>query len=174
MHMEFMKIARARYSVRKYQSRPVEPEKLNQVLEAARVAPTAANLQPVRLIVVQRPEGLGKVAKAANVHGAPVVVIVYADHDRAWTRPFDGKQMTDVDASILTTHMVLEATELGLGSLWVAYFKPDVIRREFNLPQQVEPVALLALGYADCEPADPERHAEARIPMDELAHFETY
>ncbi|MDO4357269.1 MAG: nitroreductase family protein [Clostridia bacterium] len=172
--MDFMQIAKKRYSVRQYQNRPVEPEKLNQVLEAARVAPTAANLQPVRLIAVRQAEGLAKIAKAANVHGAPVVIVVCADHGRAWTRPFDGKQMTDVDASILTTHMMLEATELGLGSLWVAYFKPDVIRQEFNLPQSVEPIALLALGYADGAPADPDRHADMRIPMDELVCFETY
>ncbi len=172
--MDFMQIARARYSVRKYQSRPVEAEKLNQILEAARVAPTAANLQPVRLIVVQQPEGLAKIARAADVHGVPAVVVVCADHDRAWTRPFDGKQMTDVDASILTTHMMLAATELGLGSLWVAYFKPDVLREEFRLPRSVEPIALLALGYADGEPASPTRHADARIALEELAHFETW
>ena len=99
------------------------------ILEAARVAPTAANLQPVRLIVVQEKEGLAKIEKAANIYNAPLAVIVCADHSTAWTRPFDKKQTGDIDASILTDHMMLQASELGLGTVWVCYFKPDILSR---------------------------------------------
>lgn len=170
--MDFMELAKRRCSVRAYEDRKVEPEKLEQILEAARIAPTAKNLQPVKLLAVQSGEGLEKVGKAANIYGAPLAIIVCADHQRAWTRPFDSKRSTDIDASILTDHMMLEATELGLGSVWICFFKPDVLREEFSLPEHLEPVNILAVGYASGAPASPDRHDKARVPMDELVSYE--
>ena len=171
--MDFIEIAKKRYSVRGYQDKKVEEEKLEKILEAAHVAPTAANLQPIRLIVVQSREGLAKIGKGANLYGAPLAIIVCADHGKAWVRPFDKKQTADIDASILTDHMMLQATELGLGSVWICYFKPDVISREFGLPDDLEPVNILAVGYSDEEAADPERHSQTRIPVEELVSYET-
>lgn len=170
--MNFLDNAKKRYSVRSYKSLKVEQEKLDLILEAARVAPTAANLQPVRLIVVQEKEGLAKIEKAANIYNAPLAVIVCADHSTAWTRPFDKKQTGDIDASILTDHMMLQASELGLGTVWVCYFKPDILSQEFNLPANLEPVNILVIGYADEEPADPDRHGKTRIPLDTLVAYE--
>ena len=111
--MEFLEIAKKRYTVRSYNGKPVEKEKLDKIIEAAHVAPTAANLQPVHLLIVQEESGLKKIGKAANIYGAPVAIIVCADHNKAWVRPFDKKQTHDIDASILTDHMMLAATELG-------------------------------------------------------------
>ena len=88
-------------------------------------------------------------------------------------RPFDQKQTGDIDASILTDHMMLQATELGLGSVWVCYFKPDVLRREFGLPTNLEPVNILVIGYAGENFADPERHNQMRIPVSELVSYES-
>lgn len=170
--MDFLELAKKRYSVRSYLDRKVEAEKLEKILQAAHVAPTAANRQPIRIIAVQEKEGLEKIGKAANIFGAPLAMIVCADHDKAWVRPYDNKQTNDIDASILTDHMMLEATELGLGSVWVCYFKPDVIRKEFNLPDNLEPVNILAIGYAGGEAADPERHSQTRIPAGELVSCE--
>jgi len=79
-------------------------------------------------------------------NGAPLAIIVCADHNKAWVRPFDKKQTGDIDASILTDHMMLQATELGLGTVWVCYFKPDVIKKEFELPDNLEPVNILVIG----------------------------
>lgn len=171
--MDFINIAKQRCSVRSYTSQKVEPEKLEQILEAAHVAPTAANRQPVRLLVVQSEEGLAKISKAAGIYGAPLAIIVCADHDKAWTRPFDKKQSGDIDASILTDHMMLQATELGLGTVWVCYFKPDVLRKEFDLPANLEPVNILVVGYSDEEVGDPNRFAQQRIPMSQLVSYET-
>ena len=171
--MEFLEIAKSRYSVRDYKSRKVETEKLEKILFAAHVAPTAANLQPVRLIVVQEDEGLNKIGKAANLYGAPLAIIVCAEHTKAWTRPFDNKKTVDVDASILTDHMMLEATELGLGSVWICYFKPDVIKQEFRLPDTLEPVNILVIGYAGENFADSKRHSQTRIPVSELVSYES-
>ena len=170
--MDFMELAKRRCSVRAYEDRKVEPEKLERILEAARIAPTAKNLQPVKLLAVQSGEGLEKVGKAANIYGAPLAIIVCADHQRAWTRPFDGKRSTDIDASILTDHMMLQATELGLGSVWICFFKPDVLREEFSLPEHLEPVNILAVGYASGAPASPDRHDKTRVPMEKLVSYE--
>lgn len=170
--MDFLTLAKSRYSVRSYTDKLVEPEKLAQILEAAHVAPTAANRQPVRILVVQEKEGLEKIGKAANIFGAPLAVIVCSDHSKAWERPFDGKNTVDIDASILTDHMMLEATQLGLGSVWICYFKPDVLKAEFQLPDGLEPVNILAIGYTSQEPASPDRHAAARIPVEELVSYE--
>lgn len=170
--MSFLKLAKKRCSVRNYTEQKVEREKLEKILQAAHVAPTAANLQPIRLIVVQSDEGLAKIGKAANIYHAPLAVIVCSSHSKAWTRPFDNKQTVDIDASILTDHMMLEATELGLGSVWICYFKADIIKTEFELPDDLEPINILAIGYANEEPADPERHSTQRIPIGELIHYE--
>jgi nitroreductase len=170
--MSFLEIAKKRYSVREYQSKKVEKEKLLTILEAGRVAPTGANKQPQKLIVVQEDEGLEKIQKAANIYGAPLAIIVCGDHDKAWKRPFDGKNIVDIDASIVTDHMMLQATELGLGSVWICYFKPDVIKKEFSLPDNLEPINILAIGYADgrVEPAD--RHNNTRNPLPEIVAYE--
>ena len=87
--------------------------------------------------------------------------------------PVDKKQTADIDASILTDHMMLQAAELGLGSVWICYFKPDVIRRELELPDNLEPINILAVGYSDEEAADPERHSQTRIPVEELVFYES-
>lgn len=170
--MNFLDLVKSRYSVRSYSEKKVESEKLNMILEAAHVAPTAANLQPVRLLVVQGENGLAKIGKAANIYGAPLAIIVCSDHSVAWKRPFDNKQTTDIDASIVTDHMMLEATELGLGTVWVCYFKPDIIKQEFNLPDTLEPINILAVGYSDEQPASPKRHATQRIPLSEFVSYE--
>lgn len=170
--MDFLEIAKKRYSVRSYSDRKVEGEKLDKILQAAHIAPTAANLQPVHLIVVQKKDGLERIGKGANIYGAPLAIIVCADHNKAWVRPFDKKKTSDIDASILTDHMMIEATELGLGSVWVCYFKPDVIRKEFSLPDNLEPINILAIGYSNEAAADPERHSQNRIPIKELVSYE--
>ena len=170
--MNFIDIAKKRYSVRSYMDKKVEAEKLEKILEAAHVAPTAANLQPVHLIAVQSEEDLEKIGKAANIYGAPLAIIVCADHNKAWVRPFDKKQTGDIDASILTDHMMLQATELGLGTVWVCYFKPDVIKKEFELPDNLEPVNILVIGYPNEESADINRFETQRIKMEQLVTFE--
>lgn len=136
--MNVLDIAKKRYSVRAYKNKPVEKEKLDKILACAHVAPTAANLQPVKLLVVQDKERLKSIAKAGNIYNAPLAIIVCADHSNAWKRPFDNKQ----------------ATELGLGTVWVCFFKPDIIKQEFSLPDHLEPVNILAIGYGNDAPAE--------------------
>lgn len=172
--MDFLQLAKTRYSVRKYAAKRVEEEKLLKILEAGRIAPTAANIQPQRFIVVQENEGLAKLRKAANIYDAPLAIIVCSDRQAAWKRPFDGKTTVEIDASIVTDHMMLQATESGLGTVWVGYFKPDVIGEEFHLPDSIEPIAVLLVGYASGEAASPDRHDQDRKPLSALVSYETY
>ncbi len=154
--MDFSTLIKERHSVRSYLAKHVETEKLNAILEAGRLAPTAANLQPITVFVVEGKETLAKLAKAANIYDAPLALIICADKEVAWTRPFDGMQTTDIDASIVTDHMMLQASALGLGSVWICYFKPDVVKKEFAIPENLIPVNILAIGYAD-ESSTPEK-----------------
>ncbi len=172
--MNFLELAKKRYSCRKYLSKKVEQEKLAQILEAARVAPTGVNRQAQKLIVVQEPAGLEKIGKAAKIFGAPMAIIVCSDIEKVWERPFDNKKLTDIDASILTDHMMMAATDLGLDTVWVCYFKPDIIKAEFNIPENYEPINILVIGYRDCEPLSPDRHHETRVPLNELIVEESF
>ncbi|HSB05039.1 MAG TPA: nitroreductase family protein [Thermodesulfobacteriota bacterium] len=172
--MNFLELAKKRFSVRRFEAKKVEEEKLLQILEAGRVAPTAANHQPQRIIVVRGDVGLAKLKMAANIYDAPLAVIVCADRNEAWKRPFDGKDTVDIDASIVTDHMMMEATELGLGTVWICYFKPDTVRKEFNIPNHMEPVNILAIGYATGQIASPGRHDKTRKPMKETVFYESF
>lgn len=104
--MNVLDIAKKRYSVRTYEDKPVEKEKLEKILASAHVAPTAANLQPVKLLVVQDKERLKSIAKAGNIYNAPLAIIVCADHSKAWTRPFDNKQ-TQYDIPEKINHNII-------------------------------------------------------------------
>lgn len=144
----FLQLASERYSVRKFESKPIPKELIEQVLKAGHVAPTACNNQPQRIIVVQSEEALQKLRKCTECHfHAPCALIVCYDKARCWVRSYDGKTSGDIDAAIVTTHMMLQAQALGLGTTWVMYFIPDAVRAEFALPEDVEPVAILVLGY---------------------------
>ncbi|MDO5861708.1 MAG: nitroreductase family protein [Thermoplasmata archaeon] len=164
--MSFMELAEERYSSRQYQDRPVEKEKVDAILEAGRIAPTAKNLQPARVIVVDSAEGMAKIAKTARLYGATLALIVVADSERAWVRPFDGKNFGDIDASIVTTQMMYEAQELGLGSVWIGYFDPKLIKEEFGLAESEEASSILAVGYRADETSA--NHGK-RNPMDVFA-----
>jgi nitroreductase len=172
--MSFIDLAKKRYSVRKYTDQKIEKEKLEQILEAGRIAPTACNMQPQRLLVIESAEGIAKLKKAANVFNAPTAVIIFGDKTDVWTRPQDGKKTIDIDASIITDHMLHAATELGLGSLWMTWFDPAVIMKEFGVPENFVPVNVLLLGYASGPAASPDRHSRVRKALEETVFYESF
>lgn len=174
MDMDFLAVAKKRYACRKYKETKVEQEKLTQILEAGRVAPTGANRQPQRLVVVQSAEGMERLGRCTRDFGAPLAIVVCADNDQVWTRKYDGKKIGDIDASIVTDHMMLAAASLGLDTLWVCMFKPEAVREQFALPPHVEPVNILLIGYADEQPASPERHDQTRKPLTETVVYEHF
>lgn len=172
--MDFLSLAKRRYACRKYTARKVEREKLEQILEAGRVAPTGCNNQPQRLVVVESEEGLARLTRCTRDFGAPLAIIVCADTTAVWTRKYDGKQIGDIDTSIVTDHMMLAATALGLDTLWICMFKPEAVREEFGLPPHIEPVNILLVGYGDGEPASPDRHDHMRKPIEETVVVEHF
>lgn len=159
--MDFLTLVKRRYACRQYQDRKVEPEKLQEILEAGRVAPTGANRQPQRLVVIQSKEGMERLARCTRDFGAPLAILVCAATDEAWTRKYDGKMIADIDAS------------LGLDSLWICMFKPEAVREEFHLPDNVVPVNILLIGYGAGEPASPDRHDKLRKPLSETVFMES-
>jgi len=150
--MDFKELIKRRYSVRAYKTDAVPAELLDQVLDAARLAPTAANRQPFRLLVVTTQ---GKEAELKRVYRAdwfsqpPIVIGVCAVPGEAWSRS-DGHNYAEVDAAIVMDHITLAAADLGLGTCWIGAFDPSAAREVFCLPDGVEPVAFTPLGY----PAD--------------------
>lgn len=163
--MDYFTLIETRYSVRAYQDRPVEDEKLQKVLRAAQLAPTAANRQPFRLVVLPtygRESELRRLYFREWFATAPLVIGICTVRAEAWIRR-DGKCYADVDASIAMDHLVLAATALGLGTCWVAAFDPAVARSLLNLPDGVEPLAFTPLGYPADQPA-----AKVRRPLSEL------
>lgn len=166
--MDFLQLAKERHSVRKYRSQPVEEAKLQNILEAGRVAPTAANSQPQRFLVVSSTESLSKLNKAGNLHGAPLAIVICSLMDKAWKRPQDGHSMVDIDATVATTHMMLQAWSEGIASCWITWFDPKVLCSEFFLPDNIIPVNILALGYSGVQPQASCRHQHQRIPLSEM------
>ncbi len=169
--MEFYELIQRRYSVRAYQPNPVEDDKLQKVLEAAVLAPTAANRQPFRLIVIHTK---GKEAELKRLYHrdwfsqAPLVIGICAVISEAWAR-MDGKNYAEVDATIAMDHLILAAADLGLGTCWVAAFNPQVAREILALPNDVEPIAFTPLGY----PAD-EPKPKRRKPLADLVYYEKW
>ena len=146
--MDFLSLAKKRYACRKYTAQKVEQAKLDTILEAGRVAPTGANRQPQRLIVVRSEEGMARLARCTRDFGAPCAIIVCADTGQAWERKYDGKVIGDIDASIVTDHMMLAAADEGVDSCWINFFNPEDMARELGLPENEEVLMMLDLGYA--------------------------
>jgi nitroreductase len=169
--MNFSDLIKVRYSVRAYKHDEVPEELLQQVLEAARLAPTASNRQPFQVIVIHtrgREAELRRVYTRPWFTDAPLVLAIVGVPAEGWTR-MDGKSYTDVDVAIVFDHIVLAATDLGLGTCWVGAFNPAAAREVLCLPRGIEPIAFTPLGY----PADELRPKERR-PIDELVRYERW
>ena len=144
--MEFENIIRERKSTRLFSSKEVEQEKLDKILEAGRIAPTAKNTQPIKILVVKTKEGLEKIDNASPCrYKAPVVLLVCGDKEKTYVK--DDYPMYAIDCSIVTTHMMLEATNLGVDNIWIEYFDSQKIIDAFDLPENIKPVCMLPIGY---------------------------
>ena len=155
--MTFLELAQARYSVRKFKEDAIEEEKLAAILEAGRVAPTACNNQPQKIYVVKSKAVRQKLAEVCRyTFDAPVILVIGYDTERDWkNRRMPGYSSGETDAAIVTTHMMLEAWEQGIGSCWVGAFAADAVTEALALPETVRVTAMLPLGYPadDAEPA---------------------
>ena len=147
--MTFLELASARYSVRAYKADPIPQEILDPILQAGRVAPTACNYQPQKIFVVQKPELRAKLAEASPcTFDAPTILVICYDKDReAKSRMMPGYTFGEMDATIVCTHMMLQAWELGIGTCWVGLFNAEAVSTALNLPENLQVAALLPMGY---------------------------
>ncbi len=171
--MDFLELAKRRFSCRQYDSKPVEQEKIDLVLEAGRVAPSAKNIQPCHFVVVR--DTLNEFAGVYHrewLRSAPAAIVVCGDHDQSWKKG-NGKDHCDIDIAIATDHMTLMATSLGLATCWICNFDAGKCSRFLKLPGNMEPIVILPLGYPQ-DSKDPERHEKERKPIEKIISRETY
>ena len=152
--MNFDDVISARYSTRSFSNKKISKEELNKILEAGRIAPTAKNNQPIKIYVVQSEIGLVKIDKASPCrYGAQTVLVVCGNKDEAF---INGNHSTyETDSCIVATHMMLEATNIGIDNIWIDLFSRDIIKEEFGIPENIIPVCLIPLGFKteNCAPS---------------------
>ncbi len=170
--MEFSELIAKRYSVRAYKSDPVEEAKLQKVLEAARLAPTASNRQAFQIIVIHtkdRKEELQRIYRPDWFVQPPLILCTCSIPAQGWVRSSDQRRLLDLDIGIVMDHLILEATNQGLGTCWVAAFNPDAARQILELPNEIEPMIFTPLGY----PADT-AGTKKRKPLSDLVRYERW
>ena len=148
--MHFNLLLKERYSVRSYKPLRVSKALIMQVLEAGRMAPSANNKQPWYFIAICEEDQLSRIKSAYPRDwfvNAPQFIVICGDHNTSWKRSYDSKDHCDIDVSIAADHMTLRATELGLGTCWVCHFDKTLVSKILELPEGVEPIAILPIGY---------------------------
>ena len=172
--MEFEKLIADRYSVRKFENRHLEKEIIDKIISAGHIAPTGCNNQPQRILILNTDEAIEKLKTCTKCHfNAPTAMLVCYNKDESWVRPYDGALSAPVDAAIVTTHMMLEAHNIGVGTCWVMHFDPFKMKEAFNIPENIEPVALLVMGYSSENAAPIEMHFKTR-PIDESVVYDSF
>ncbi len=167
----FLELAENRYSVRKFDERQIEKEQMERILRAAQVAPTAHNYQPQRIFVLQSAEAIEKVRKLTKfAFNAPTILLICANLDEAWVG-VDGHNAGPIDAAIATTQMMLQAWDEGIGSCWVGGFDKNEIAEAFSLPSNVEPVAMLPMGYPSERAKPAKGWHDNRKPLEETVRY---
>ena len=148
--MDLLNIIKLRKSERNFSNKKIDRALLREIIEAGRLAPSACNNQPWRFIIIDEPDILQKLHKAYPRNWfatAQCVIVICGNKDEAWIRALDGKNHCDIDISIAVTHITLMATYKGLGTCWVCNFNPGIVRETLQLPENIEPMVLLPIGY---------------------------
>lgn len=155
--MDFLELAKSRYSCRAFTDRPVEDEKLEKLIEAARIAPTGKNNQPQRIYVLKSEDALEKINSICRcIYGATTVFMIAVDKDREWQSTYEEGFTSGVqDVAIVASHIMLEAQDLGLASCWVNAFPQTKAEALFSIPENERVILLLPIGYADPEKGGP-------------------
>ena len=169
--MEFKEVIKARYSCKKYGDRKVAPEKIQAILEAGRLAPTAKNLQEQHVYVVQSADLLAKIdAITPCRYGAPMMLVIAFDKYTVFTYPGEKRDSGIEDATIVATHMILAAADEGVDSCWINNFDPEKLSEALGLPENEEVLMLMDLGYA-AEGTGPLPNHSSRKPLSETVSY---
>lgn len=172
--MEFNKLITERYSVRKFRQEHLPQEVIDKILLAGYKAPTGCNYQPQRILVLNSDESTKKLRECTKCHfNAPTAMLVCHNKDESWKRPYDGALSSSVDAVIVATHMMLACQQEGVGCCWVMHFNPSAMRETFNIPENIEPAALLVMGYASPDAEPLELHFKSR-PVQEVVFYDSF
>ena len=165
--MSYVELIKNRFTVRDFKADLIEEDKLREILEAGRVAPTACNKQPQRIFVVKKPELIEKLREITrSAYNAPVVLLLGGNREEAWKNPYSNMDSTETDVAIVTTQMMLRAEDLGIGSTWVQWADFARIKEELPIPEDVTLYGMLNLGYA-AESAAPAPQHSSRKELDE-------
>lgn len=195
--MDFIDISKRRVTTRRFAPIPVEKEKLDKILEAGRWAPTAVNTQPQRVLVLNTAECLEKVrefctfnynpkyaeldsscddkahGKCVYYYGAPLVLLVCYDKEVCWKHPESGESSGVTDATIVSTHMMLEAASIGLGTVWISYFDKQKAKRLLNLPESIEINNMIYIGYPSEDFVPNPKMSGKRYPLSHTVWYNT-
>lgn len=172
--MEFDKLINDRYSVRSFKPIHLKQEDIDRILKAGHLAPTGCNNQPQRILVLNSDDSVEKLRGCTKCHfNAPSAMLICHNKDESWRRPYDKALSSEVDAVIVTTYMMLAAHEIGVGCCWVMHFDPAAMRQTYSIPDSVEPVALLVMGYPadDAKPLD--MHYKYR-PLSDVVRYDSF
>lgn len=172
--MELEKVITERYSVRKFKSERLSQEDVDKILQASHKAPTGCNYQPQRILVLNTEDAISKLQKCTRSHfNAPTAMLVCHNKNESWVRPYDKALSSPIDASIVATHMILKAWDIGVGCCWVMHFNPTLMKETFNIPENIEPVALIVMGYPAPDAKPIEMHYKTR-PIEEVVVYDTF
>jgi nitroreductase len=172
--VDFKDLAKERYSLREFSDKSIEREKLDLVLRAGQLAPTARNQQPQRILVIEDKDALNSLKECTPyLFNAPTVLIVFYNKNIAAVRKYDNKSYGEVDAAIVTTQIMLQAADLGLGTTFVGHFDPKLLIEKFNIPENIIPVGVLPIGYP-AEGAEPSLKHNERYPIEQTVFYNQF
>ncbi len=172
--MDFIKFASDRFSVRKFKPQHLEKEVIDKILLGGHIAPTGCNYQPQRILVLNTDEGMERLSKCTPCHfDAPTAMVIGYNKKESWVRKYDGVMSAPVDSTIVATHLMLTAHSLGVGSCMVMAYNPEILKNEFNIPEDYEITMILCLGYPADDAVPHSYHEEVR-PIEETVFYEKF
>ena len=172
--MDFEKLITDRYSVRNFKPEHLPQDIIDKILLVGHKAPTGCNYQPQRILVINTDEAINKLRESTKCHfSAPTAILVCHNKDESWVRKYDGALSSPVDAAIVATHKMLAAHNEGVGCCWVMHFDPEAIRKAYEIPHNIEPIALLVMGYPTEDAQPLEMHFKTRA-LDEIVFYDKF
>ncbi len=171
--MEFNEVINKRKSVRKYTDQKIDKETIESIIESARLAPSAVNKQPWKFYICTSDKVKASICESYNREWftkTQIYIVACGDHSQSWKRLSDNKDHCEIDIAIAVEHIVLKSTDLGLGTCWVCNFNTQIIRDALHLPEYIEPIVLLPIGYYE-DDYEPDPRNKNRKDLNEIVEW---